>query len=203
MLCTRDVSIVHGPPGTGKTTTLVEAIYETLHREPQVLVCAQSNTAVDWICEKLVDRGVPVLRIGNPTRVNDKMLSSTYERRFESHPAYPELWGIRKSIREMGSRMRRGSYSEREGMRNRMSRLRDRATELEIQINADLFDSARVIASTLVSSNHRLLNGRRFRLYSSTKLHKPSKPPAGSPSAKQTGSSLQEIIVSFRRLSNV
>lgn len=162
VLCTRDVSIVHGPPGTGKTTTLVEAIYETLHREPQVLVCAQSNTAVDWICEKLVDRGVPVLRIGNPTRVNDKMLSSTYERRFESHPAYPELWGIHKSIREMGSRMRRGSYSEREGMRNRMSRLRDRATELEIQINADLFDSARVIASTLVSSNHRLLNGRRF-----------------------------------------
>ncbi|KAB6384546.1 AAA family ATPase, partial [Bacteroides xylanisolvens] len=162
VLCTRDVSIVHGPPGTGKTTTLVEAIYETLHREPQVLVCAQSNTAVDWICEKLVDRGVPVLRIGNPTRVNDKMLSSTYERRFESHPAYPELWGIRKSIREMGSRMRRGSYSEREGMRNRMSRLRERATELEIQINADLFDSARVIASTLVSSNHRLLNGRRF-----------------------------------------
>lgn len=62
----------------------------------------------------------------------------------------------------MGSRMRRGSYSEREGMRSRMSRLRDRATELEILINADLFDSARVIASTLVSSNHRLLNGRRF-----------------------------------------
>ena len=159
VLCTRDVAIVHGPPGTGKTTTLVEAIYETLHREPQVLVCAQSNTAVDWICEKLVDRGVPVLRIGNPTRVNDKMLSFTYERRFENHPSYPELWGIRKSIREMGSRMRRGSYSEREGMRGR---LRDRATELEILINADLFDSARVIASTLVSSNHRLLNGRRF-----------------------------------------
>lgn len=162
VLCTRDVSIVHGPPGTGKTTTLVEAIYETLHREPQVLVCAQSNTAVDWICEKLVDRGVAVLRIGNPTRVNDKMLSSTYERRFESHPAYPELWGIRKSIREMNGRMRRGNYAEREGMRNRMSRLRDRATELEILINTDLFDSARVIASTLVSSNHRLLNGRRF-----------------------------------------
>lgn len=162
VLCTRDVAIVHGPPGTGKTTTLVEAIYETLHREPQVLVCAQSNTAVDWISEKLIDRGVPVLRIGNPTRVNDKMLSFTYERRFENHPAYPELWGIRKSIREMGNQMRKGSYSEKESMRNRISRLRDRATELEILINADLFDSARVIASTLVSSNHRLLNGRRF-----------------------------------------
>ena len=144
VLNSRDVSIVHGPPGTGKTTTLVEAIYETLHREPQVLVCAQSNTAVDWICEKLVDRGVNVLRIGNPTRVNDKMLSFTYERRFEGHPAYSELWSIRESAR------------------NRMSRLRDRATQLEIQINADLFDNAHVIASTLVSSNHRILNGRHF-----------------------------------------
>ena len=161
VLCSRDVSIVHGPPGTGKTTTLVEAIYETLHREPQVLVCAQSNTAVDWISEKLVDRGVNVLRIGNPTRVNDKMLSFTYERRFESHPSYTELWGIRKAMREMNGR-RRGSYEERESARNRLSRLRDRATQLEIQINADLFDSAHVIASTLVSSNHRVLNGRRF-----------------------------------------
>lgn len=162
VLCARDVAIVHGPPGTGKTTTLVEAIYETLHREPQVLVCAQSNTAVDWISEKLVDRGVNVLRIGNPTRVNDKMLSFTYERRFENHPLYPELWSIRKNLRELGSRARRGSYDEREGVRSRMSRLRDRATALEIQINAELFDGAHVIASTLVSSNHRLLNGRRF-----------------------------------------
>ncbi len=162
VLCARDVAIVHGPPGTGKTTTLVEAIYETLHREPQVLVCAQSNTAVDWISEKLVDRGVSVLRIGNPTRVNDKMLSFTYERRFESHPSYPELWSLRKEIRQLGNQGRRGSYSERESLRNRMSRLRDRATALEVQINADLFASAHVIASTLVSSNHRLLNGHRF-----------------------------------------
>ena len=162
VLCARDVAIVHGPPGTGKTTTLVEAIYEALHREPQVLVCAQSNTAVDWISEKLVDRGVNVLRIGNPTRVNDKMLSFTYERRFENHPLYPELWSIRKNLRELGSRARRGSYDEREGVRSRMSRLRDRATALEIQINSELFDGAHVIASTLVSSNHRLLNGRRF-----------------------------------------
>ena len=161
VLCARDVSIVHGPPGTGKTTTLVEAIYETLHREPQVMVCAQSNTAVDWICEKLVDRGVNVLRMGNPTRVNDKMLSFTYERRFEGHPAYSELWSIRKAMREMGGK-HRGSYEERESARNRMSRLRDRATQLEIQINADLFDNAHVIASTLVSSNHRILNGRHF-----------------------------------------
>lgn len=68
VLAAKEVAIVHGPPGTGKTTTLVEAVYETLRRENQVLVCAQSNTAVDWIAEKLLDRGVNVLRIGNPTR---------------------------------------------------------------------------------------------------------------------------------------
>lgn len=162
VLCARDVAIVHGPPGTGKTTTLVEAIYETLHREPQVLVCAQSNMAVDWISEKLVDRGVNVLRIGNPTRVDDKMLSFTYERRFEGHPLYPELWSIRKELRSLSAEGRRGNYERREALRNRMSRLRDRATALEVQINAELFDSAHVIASTLVSSNHRLLAGRRF-----------------------------------------
>lgn len=162
VLCTRDVAIVHGPPGTGKTTTLVEAIYETLHREPQVLVCAQSNTAVDWIAEKLVDRGLNVLRIGNPTRVNDKMLSFTYERRFEAHPLYTELWSIRKELRQLHTKTRRGTYEERESIRNRISRLRDRSTALEIQINTDLFSSAHVIASTLVSSNHRILAGHRF-----------------------------------------
>ena len=103
-----------------------------------------------------------VLRIGNPTRVNDKMLGFTYERRFESHPSYPELWSIRKELRSLKGQGRRGSYSERESLRSRMSRLRDRATALEVQINADLLDSAHVIASTLVSSNHRLLSGHRF-----------------------------------------
>ena len=101
VLYAKDVAIVHGPPGTGKTTTLVEAIHETLRRESQVLVCAQSNMAVDWISEKLTDRGINVLRLGNPSRVNDKMLSFTYERRFEAHPDYPTLWSIRKAIREL------------------------------------------------------------------------------------------------------
>ena len=156
----KDVAIVHGPPGTGKTTTLVEAIYETLHRENQVLVCAQSNMAVDWISEKLVDRGVPVLRIGNPTRVNDKMLSFTYERRFESHPDYPQLWSIRKAIRELYSQNRKGA--NRENIRQKINSLKDRATELEIRINEALFSEARVIACTLVSSANRVLMGMKF-----------------------------------------
>lgn len=160
VLHAKDVAIVHGPPGTGKTTTLVEAIYETLHRENQVLVCAQSNMAVDWISEKLVDRGVSVLRIGNPSRVNDKMLSFTYERRFEAHPDYPQLWSIRKAIRELYSRSRKGA--ERESVRQKINSLKDRATELEIRINESLFAEARVIACTLVGSANRLLMGQKY-----------------------------------------
>ena len=159
VLRAKDVAVVHGPPGTGKTTTLVEAIYETLRRESQVLVCAQSNMAVDWISEKLVDRGLNVLRIGNPARVDDKMLSFTYERRFESHPDYPQLWAIRKAIRELRSqRARRIS----DAYHQKMDRLKSRAVELELRINAQLFGEARVIASTLVGSANRLLDGMKF-----------------------------------------
>ena len=158
VLWAKDVAIVHGPPGTGKTTTLVEAINETLMRESQVLVCAQSNMAVDWISEKLVDRGINVLRIGNPTRVNDKMLGFTYERRFESHPDYPQLWAIRKAIRELRKNRKKGS----ENYHQKMDRLKSRAAEIEIRINAELFGEARVIACTLVGSAHRLLEGMKF-----------------------------------------
>ena len=158
VLWAKDVAIVHGPPGTGKTTTLVEAINETLMRESQVLVCAQSNMAVDWISEKLVDRGINVLRIGNPTRVNDKMLGFTYERRFESHPDYPQLWAIRKAIRELRKNRKKGS----ENFHQKMDRLKSRAAEIEIRINAELMGEARVIACTLVGSSHRLLEGMKF-----------------------------------------
>ncbi|MGL4780352.1 MAG: AAA domain-containing protein [Bacteroidales bacterium] len=161
VLNAKETAIIHGPPGTGKTTTLVEAIYETLHRESQVMVCAQSNTAVDWICEKLVDRGVNVLRIGNPSRVNDKMLSFTYERQFESHPHYSELWSIRKMIREVSKGFRK-SGENREALRNRLNKLRSRATELEIAIEQAIFSEARVIASTLIGANNRVLNHRKF-----------------------------------------
>lgn len=152
ILRAKDVSIVHGPPGTGKTTTLVEAIYETLRRESQVMVCAQSNMAVDWISEQLVDRGVNVLRIGNPSRVDDKMLSFTYERKFESHPHYDSLWSMRKAIREL---MRTN--------KDKAMAVKEKAEALEYEIRESLFSEARVVACTLIGSANSLLYGRSFQ----------------------------------------
>ena len=158
VLWAKDVAVVHGPPGTGKTTTLVEAIYETLRRENQVMVCAQSNMAVDWIAEKLVDRGVSVLRIGNPTRVTDKMLSFTYERRFEDHPLYQDLWAIRRSIRTLYD-LHNGN---RETHHQKIARLKDRATELEYTIHQTLMQDAKVVACTLAGSANHVLEGMTF-----------------------------------------
>lgn len=156
VIAAKDVAIVHGPPGTGKTTTLVEAISETLRRESQVLVCAQSNMAVDWICEILSARGISLVRIGNPKRVTDNMLEHTYERRFANHPDYGQLWSLRQSIR----RMRRSRGDERS--HQSLARLTERAIDLEIRINNDIMDNSRVVASTLVGAANKVLTGRKF-----------------------------------------
>lgn len=164
VLCAREVAIVHGPPGTGKTTTLVEAIGETLRREAQVMVCAQSNAAVDWISEQLMARGISVLRIGNPMRISDNLLAASYERRYESHPDYTELWAIRKAIRDTINRLscNRLSGSERASAQNHLNKLRGRCAELEIRINEELFASSRVIACTLIGTSSRVLERRHF-----------------------------------------
>ena len=151
-----DVAVVHGPPGTGKTTTLVEAIIETLQRETQVLVSAPSNAAVDWISVQLSRRGVNVLRIGNPLKMTDEMLECSYERHYADHPDYPELWNIRRTLREgwQGGTSR----SRQEQLR----RMRKRQMELEIKINADLFEQARVVSCTLIGSAYHILERRHF-----------------------------------------
>ena len=145
----RDVAVVHGPPGTGKTTTLIECISETLRHEPQVMVCAASNAAVDWLCTQLMHRGISVLRVGNPLRVSDEMLACCYERRFADHPDYHELWNLRRHV------LKTKSSSQRRTDLNR------RIAELEYTIRRDVLNQAGVVACTLVGSGYAMLNGLR------------------------------------------
>ncbi len=158
----RDVAIVHGPPGTGKTTTLVEAIIETLQKENQVLVSAPSNVAVDWISEQLMRRGVKVLRVGNPVRISDDMLDCSYERRYAAHPDYAELWSIRKRLREIAGRTLRGDNAANETKASYIRKLRYRQTELEIKIHSEIFNEARVVSCTLIGAANQVLGKRQF-----------------------------------------
>ncbi len=153
----REVAVVHGPPGTGKTTTLVEAIIETTRREPQVLVCAPSNAAIDWISDRLLSRGIDVLRVGNPLRINRPLLECSYEHRYAAHPDYPELWSIRKMIREIHQSQ---AYSRQK--QSHLNRLRRRAEELELKISEEILQGAEVIACTLIGSANPILEHRHF-----------------------------------------
>lgn len=159
VLRARDVAVVHGPPGTGKTTTLVEAVCEVLRRENQVLICAQSNMAVDWISEKLIERGVSVLRVGNPLRMTDEMLAHSYERRFSDHPDYPHLWALRRQIRQLYALPRR---SRPASFRSKIDALREKASSLEWRIRQQLFEETRAVTCTLAGSASQLLDGLHF-----------------------------------------
>lgn len=165
-----DVAIVHGPPGTGKTTTLVEAILQVLKEEDQVLVCAPSNTATDLLVEKLDGKQVEVLRIGNPARVTEELLSKTLDARIARHPYYKELKTLRKKADEyriLARKYKRNfGPAEREQRRllfQEAGKLRAEAEQLEFFIANDIISKAQVIASTLVGANNYALKGKKFK----------------------------------------
>ncbi|MDQ3393786.1 MAG: AAA domain-containing protein [Bacteroidota bacterium] len=165
----KDVAIIHGPPGTGKTTTIIQAIKQTLQYQHQVLVCAPSNAAVDLLAEKLGEQDIKVIRLGHPARVTDNILSKTLDSQIANHKDYPGLRVIRKRAEEfknMGMKYKRNfGYAEREQRKLLLSEsksLRDEADQLEFYIVSDLLEKADVIACTLVGASHTILKGKKF-----------------------------------------
>ena len=164
-----DIAIVHGPPGTGKTTTLVAAVCQNLEIHQQLLVCAPSNAAVDLLVERLSDQGVSVLRIGHPARIDDKILSQTLDAKIAQHESYKELKKLRKSAdeyRSLGKKYRRNFGREERLQRGRLldeaARLKEDAQNLENYILYDIFQRTQVVASTLVGANNTAVKGRNF-----------------------------------------
>lgn len=167
VLRAEDVAVIHGPPGTGKTTTLVEAIRLTLKTEPQVLVCAPSNTAVDVLAERLDAKGVRVLRLGHPVRVSDNLQALTVEEQIRQHRDYPEYRRLKREAEQLRQQALKFKRTYNRGQRRReleeVDDLRRQARTLEDYIQFDLLKSAEAIACTLVGSTLEVLGGRRFR----------------------------------------
>src|SRR5690606_3446951 len=170
VLAARDVGIVHGPPGTGKTTTLVKAITVCLKTEKQVLVCAPSNAAIDLLAEKLGDEGLRVLRIGHPARVNEQSLSKTLDARIAAHENYKELKQLRKrmeELRSMAFKFKRkyghAEKSQRRSLLQESKALKADADVLEFYIVNDLLENSDVITCTLIGASHPLLRNRQYK----------------------------------------
>jgi ATP-dependent RNA/DNA helicase IGHMBP2 len=170
IMATEDVAFIHGPPGTGKTTTLVQAIVITVKAEGQVLVCTPSNAAIDLLVEKLTEQRLNVVRIGHPARVTEQTLSKTLDARIATHPNFTELRSLRKKleqVRNQASKYKRNfGYQEKEQRRllkEEARSLKSDADTLEFYIINNLLQSADVICSTLVGSSHPVMRGRKFK----------------------------------------
>jgi len=164
-----DVAFVHGPPGTGKTTTIVEAIRLTVKTERQVLVCAPSNAAIDLLVDKLSQQGLKVLRIGHPARVTEQSLSKTMDAQIAEHPHFNELRSLRRKMEQLrhqaGQYKRNFGYAEKEQrrlLREEVKSLKADADMLEFYIINDLLSKTEAVCCTLVGSSHPVLRGRKF-----------------------------------------
>lgn len=169
ILSANDVAVVHGPPGTGKTTTIVQAIRLVLQTEKQILVCAPTNTAVDLVTEKLIEQGVNVLRVGHPARVSEGLLKTTIDGQVQEHEHYKDIKNLRRNAEEyfrMAGKYKR-SFGKEEAKQRAMyyteakncikeSRL------LEDYIVSSLFDNAQVICCTPVTSTNKALAKKQF-----------------------------------------
>lgn len=170
ILAARELAIVHGPPGTGKTTTLVQAIKAMIRQDgKQILVVAPSNTAVDLLTEKLADEGLDVLRVGNPARVSEKLMSLTLDSKTSAHSRMKELRKLRKQaneFRNMAHKYKRNfgaaERAQRKALFDEAHKIMKEVACSEDYIQKDLLNKAQVITATLVGSNHYTVAHLKF-----------------------------------------
>lgn len=170
LIACQDVGIIHGPPGTGKTTTLVHVVSEVVKSEKQVLVCTPSNASIDLLVEKLTDKGLKVVRIGHPARVTEQTLSKTLDAQIAAHPNFKELRMMRKKmeqLRTLAAKFKRNfgykEKQERQMLRQDANALKADADVLEFYIINDILQQCDVVACTLVGASHPTLRGKRYQ----------------------------------------
>lgn len=170
ILAANELAIVHGPPGTGKTTTLVQAIKALIQQDHQrLLVVAPSNTAVDLLSEKLHDEGLNVLRVGNPARVSERLTALTLDHKMAEHPLMKEAKKRRKQaneFRNMAHKYKRqfgkAERDQRKALFDEAHRIMKDVGSTEQYVIDDLVAKAQVITATLVGSNQHMIRDLRF-----------------------------------------
>lgn len=165
-----NLGIIHGPPGTGKTTTLIALTETLLKSEKRILVCASSNNAVDLLAEKLSQRGISVLRVGNITRIHDDLMHLTIEEKVRSHQDWNHIKKVKIQAHETDKKASQYKRSfgpeerdERKELRKEARELRKWAIELEDRLISDIVHSSQVIATTLVGVSNRILEDMHFK----------------------------------------
>jgi ATP-dependent RNA/DNA helicase IGHMBP2 len=169
VLRAEDVAIIHGPPGTGKTTTLIHSIAEILKSEKQVLVCAPSNAAVDLLTEKLSEKGISVLRFGNPSRISEELLSHSLDYKITNHKDYKQIKELKKraiEFRNLALKYKRHfgreERSQRKMILDEARKIQTQAANIEKYITEDLIEKAQVFTTTLVGSNNHHIRNKEF-----------------------------------------
>ena len=171
ILSARDLAIVHGPPGTGKTTTLVQAIKALTKQENEkILVVAPSNTAVDLLTEKLSEQGLNVIRVGNPARVSENLIHATLDYKMAEHPEMKAIRALKKQANEyknMAHKYKRSfGKAEREQRKALFNEAHNIGREIENSekyIIDNLFNNAQIITATLVGSNHYTVKNLKYK----------------------------------------